>query len=104
MPPRRVATHMPTAVRTTAAASESADSSGLYPLGMPGVNAIIAMKCVAQMPNPVELAAIASQTRRFLCVDRPTWRSRLTAEKEEMPHISVASATSLRSCWFTMQL
>ncbi len=71
---------------------------------MPGVNASMAMKCVAQMPKPVEVAAIISQASRFRSVERLMWRSRLTAEKQEIPQISAASATSLRSCWFTMQL
>jgi hypothetical protein len=46
---------------------------------MPGANASIAMKCVAQIPNPVAVAETASQIRRIRPVQRRTWWSRLMA-------------------------
>jgi hypothetical protein len=37
------------------------------------------MKCVAQMPNPVDIADTASQTRHMSAADLRTWCSRLMA-------------------------
>ena len=41
-------------------------------VGMPGEKASIAMKCVAQMQNPVDIADTASQTRHMSAADLRT--------------------------------
>ena len=46
------ATTRPMPVSRIAAISDRTVSAILYPLGIPGENASMAMKCVAQMPKP----------------------------------------------------
>ena len=50
------ATAKPTPVRTMAATSDKKVSAMLYPVGIPGENASMAMKCVAQIPKPLAVA------------------------------------------------
>jgi NADPH-dependent curcumin reductase CurA len=52
----------PAPVRKIAATSERNVSAMLYALGTPGVNANMAMKWVAQMPKPVDIADTTSHT------------------------------------------
>ena len=55
----------PTPVSRIAATSDSMVRMMLYPLGMPGEYASMAMKCVAQMPKPLAVAATHNQTSRM---------------------------------------
>jgi len=71
---------------------------------MPGENASMAMKCVAQMPNPVAVAETISQTWRIWSVALRTWCSKVTAVNDASRQTAAASTTSRRSCAFTTQL
>ena len=76
----------------------------LYPVGIPGEKASMAMKCVAQIPKPLAVAETASQMPRIWPVDLRTWWSRLTAENDARAQMTAARPTRRRSCRLTIQL
>jgi hypothetical protein len=61
------------------------------------------MKCVAQMPKPVETADTASQTTRNCPAEPRAWRSRVIAAYEAIAQTTTASAASQRSWAVVMQ-
>src|ERR1700688_679832 len=91
------ATAEPTPVRIIAAIKDKKVRVMLYPLGIPGENASMAMKWVAQIPKPLEMAETDSQTPRMRTVDLRTWWSKARAAKEAKAQMTAARTTSRKS-------
>src|SRR5882672_8650326 len=63
----------------------------------------MAMKCVAQIAKPVEVADTASQTHHMRAPDLRTWCNRLIAVYEPKAQMTAARTTSRRSCSVAIQ-
>ena len=67
----------------------------------------MAMKWVAQMPKPVDMAEAPSQTIHIFAPERGTcrrtWCSRLMVVYELSAQMATARATSRKSCWVATQ-